>query len=249
MKSLSLPLVAGLLLVTAGCSDATGPNAGQGRMDLSFAVALAGVQAAAAETMTLGGNTLVVDRVQLVLREVELKRARGTADCSSSSGSGRSDDCEELEIGPFLLDLPLGGGIARAVSIVVDTGTFRELEFEVHKPEDDGRDREFLAQHPDFARVSIRVDGTYNGTPFVFLSDLNVEQEIDLVPPLVVAEAASTNLTLSVDLGQWFLNAFGTSFVNPGSANKGGANEGLVKDNIKQSFEAFEDHDRDGRHD
>ena len=249
MKSLSLPLVAGLLLVTAGCSDATGPNAGQGRVDLSFAVALSGAQAAVAETMTLGGNTLVIDRVQRVLREVELERARGTAACSSGAGSGRSDDCEELELGPFLLDLPLGGGIARAVSIAVDTGTFRELEFEIHKPEDDGRDREFLARYPDFARVSIRVAGTYNGTPFVFLSDLNVEQEIDLVPPLVVTEAASTNLTLSVDLGRWFLTSSRTTFVNPGSANKGGANEGLVKDNIQQSFEAFEDNDRDGHHD
>ncbi len=246
MKNLSLPIVVSLLLLTAGCGDATGPNAGQGRVDLSFAATRSGAQSAAAETMTLGGNTLVIDRVQLVLREVALKRARGTGDCSSSSDS---DDCEELEIGPFLLDLPLGGGIARPVSIVVDTGTFRELEFEVHKPEDDGRDREFLALHPDFARVSIRVAGTFNGTPFVFLSDLDVEQEIDLVPSLVVGEAASTNLTLSVDLGRWFLNALRTTLVNPGSANKGGANEGLVKDNIKQSFEAFEDNDRDGRHD
>jgi hypothetical protein len=34
--------------------------------------------------------------------------------------------------------------------------------------------------------------------------------------------------------------------VNPATANKGGANEGLVKDNIEQSIDAFHDDDSDG---
>ena len=33
---------------------------------------------------------------------------------------------------------------------------------------------------------------------------------------------------------------------DPASANKGQANEGLVKENVKASLEAFEDEDRDG---
>lgn len=236
-----------LLVPLAGCTDGTGPQTpGTGQLTLSIASAVGPALAPGSETMTLGGNTLVIDRVQLVLREIELKRARGTDACISSSGSSSDDDCEEIEVGPVLLDLPLGEGPARVVTIEVDTGTFRELEFEVHKPEDDGRDREFLVQHPEFARVSIRVDGSFNGTPFTYLSDLDVEQEIDLVPPLVVLEAAATNLTLSVDLREWFLSGGRTTLVNPASANKGGSNEGLVKENIKRSFEAFEDDDDDG---
>ena len=246
MKSIAPPIIAALFLAAGACSDSTGPANDQGRVDLSIAVAQAGAGAFAAANQTLGGNTLVINRVQLVLREIELKRARGTADCSSVSGSRHHDDCEEFAVGPILVDLPLQGGTDRVLSVVVDTGTYRELEFEIHKPEDDGRDREFLLQHPDFARVSIRVDGTFNGTPFVFLSDLNVEQEFDLVPALVIVESAVTNLTLSVDLGEWFLNASGTTFVNPVTGNKSGSNEGLIKDNIKRSFAAFEDGDRDG---
>jgi hypothetical protein len=116
---------------------------------------------------------------------------------------------------------------------------YDELEFDIHKPEDDGRDREFLRANPEFARISIRVRGTFNGQPFVYTSDLNAEQESDLRPPLVVAEARTVSLTLLVDLRQWFLNGSGTAYVDPRSANKGGANENLVRDNIRDSFEAL----------
>jgi hypothetical protein len=34
--------------------------------------------------------------------------------------------------------------------------------------------------------------------------------------------------------------------VDPNTANKGGQNESVVKENIKTSFKAFEDEDRDG---
>lgn len=58
----------------------------------------------APETFTDGSNTLVISQVQLVLREIELHKAGATTDC----GDGGSDDCQELEFGPVLLDLPLG---------------------------------------------------------------------------------------------------------------------------------------------
>jgi hypothetical protein len=37
--------------------------------------------------------------------------------------------------------------------------------------------------------------------------------------------------------------------VDPATGNKGGANESLVKENIKQSIEAFEDENHDGHDD
>jgi hypothetical protein len=43
----------------------------------------------------------------------------------------------------------------------------------------------------------------------------------------------------------WFRDA-GGSLVDPSTANKGAANENLVKDNIRDSIDAFEDADRDG---
>lgn len=240
------------LALTAGCSDTTGPGgSGQGRLSLSVMATAGGFAAGpvgaalGSETIVLGGNTLVIERVRLVLREIELKRDEDTADCRGTS----DDDCEEFEVGPILLDLPLGAGPERIVTIDADAGTFEELEFEIHKPDDDDddADRAFLLANPDFARVSIRVEGTYNGQAFVFISDLNAEQEFDLVPPLLIEAGASVDLTLLVDLGAWFLNASATTVVNPATANKGGPNEGLVEENIKDSFEAFEDDDHDGR--
>jgi hypothetical protein len=65
-------------------------------------------------------------------------------------------------------------------------------------------------------------------------------------PPLVVGEGATANLTMRVDISTWFLNVGGTALVDPDTANKGGQNEGVVKNNIEQSIEAFHDDDRDG---
>ena len=37
--------------------------------------------------------------------------------------------------------------------------------------------------------------------------------------------------------------------IDPSSANKGNPNEGVVKNNIENSFETFEDEDHDGEDD
>jgi hypothetical protein len=241
-----LTLILAIASLTA-CSEGTGPGTeATGRVRLSLTTgtgASGGPAIAASETYTVGGTTLVLSRVQLVLREIELKRTEDSTTCSDDSDGGADDECEEIEFGPILLDLPLNGSLSQVVTVEADTGTYRELEFEVHKPEDDAEDAAFLAQHPDFRRVSIRVEGTWNGTPFVFLSDLGVEQELDLVPPLRIEAAGNAELTLRVDLRSWFLNSGGTALINPATANKGQAAEGLVKENITRSFEAFENDD------
>lgn len=254
MRNRLLYVIAGTTLVAA-CSDSTGPSsADTGRIRLSLAIASGparGPSLAAGETYSLGGTTVTFTKVQLVLREVELKRTEQSANCSVDTGSDSQgdDDCEEFVTGPVLLDLPLNGLAEQVVTINADTGTYRELEFEIHRPEDNGSDGTFLAAHPDFRGVSIRAEGTWNGTPFVYVTDLSAEQETALIPPLVVAAAGSTDLTLRVDLRSWFLNGAGTAFVNPGTANKGQPNEGLAKENIKRSFDAFEDDDHDGERD
>ncbi len=88
-----------------------------------------------------------------------------------------------------------------------------------------------------------------DGDPFVFETDLREEQEVPLSPPLdVTADSQPVNLTLTLDVATWFVDAAGNP-VNPTSANKGGANENLVKDNIRDSIEVFEDNDHDGHDD
>lgn len=243
----------------AACGDSASPSSG-GQMNFNVATRPAAPTAAVSaatspslvtagtpETFTDGTNTLIIDQVQLVLREIELKRVEATTACGESSG----DACEKLELGPILLDLPLGGagGAARTFSVAVDTGTFGEVEFEIHKPsDDDGSDAAFLQAHPEMAGASVKVTGSFNGTPFSFSSDLDAEEEIELSPPLVATEAAATDLTLLVDLDRWFRDA-ANGLVDPASANSGGANESLVEHNIQSTLHAFEDEDHDGSDD
>jgi hypothetical protein len=93
------------------------------------------------------------------------------------------------------------------------------------------------------------VVGSFNGTPFVFTADLNAQQRLALAQPLVVAEAATdVGVTIKVDVSNWFSDGAG-GLVNPETANKGGPNDSLVKDNIRDSFHAFRDDDRDGEDD
>lgn len=242
----------GLLVIgLVGCSDAAGPGALSPTSRLTLAVSTSdGSQAgapAAADTIAGGGHRLVVSRVEMVLRAIKLQRVEQSIDCADDSGNSgpggpaasasSDDDCEKFVVGPMLLDLPLGAAVKRTVTVEVDTGTYRRLEFRIHKPEDDGddADRQFLLDHPEFARVSIRVTGSYDGRSFVYISDLNAKQRAELVPPLVVGAKANTDLTLVVDIRKWFVDGSG-ALIDPQTGLKGQRNDNLVRDNIRRSF-------------
>jgi hypothetical protein len=238
-------LVAGL----TAC-DSAAPGGG-GQVSFNVATTTQGAApsrpVAAPDTLLdAGGNVLVLTRVEIVLRDIELKRQNHSSCDSLTAGD---DDCEEFEAGPVLIDLPLNGGVNHEFTIAVDSGTFDELELKVHKPEDDGdaRDQAFLAAHPDLSDVSIRVTGTFNGTAFTYTTDLGADQEFSINPPLVVGSQTDVAVTLNVDVSGWFLS--GATLVNPALALKGGAFESVVENNIEASFEAFHDDDRDGHDD
>jgi hypothetical protein len=258
-KLLGLTLAAFAVAGTSACSEGTTASAG-----LSFSTrrapgsplsaSLVGGSGASASLvsagdstiLTLGNDSIIIRSVEMVLREIELKR-NDVAQCPDSLHE--SDACEEFETGPVLVSLPLGNTTEASVSITVLPGTYDELEFKIHKPSASD-DAAFLAAHPDFEGVSIRVQGSYsaggNRSDFVFTTDLDKEQERFLSPPLVVSDGTNVNVTIRVDVSTWFLNVGGTALVDPATANKGGPNEGLVKNNIEQSIEALHDDDRDG---
>ena len=246
MKNLTL-LTLLPALVVAACTDGT-----TGTMSLSLTArgGAAAVTTSGDSTMiTLGNDTVIVRSVDLVLREIELKRADVLA-CDAVEDNG---DCQEFETGPVLLSLPLGSAaITQLVSVVAPAGTYDKFEFEIHKP-NSGDDAAFIAAHPDFAGVSIRVTGTYSRagarSDFTFTSDVDQGEEAGLVPPVTVQEGGAVNITLRVDISGWFLNGSKTALIDPASANKGQPNESLVANNIQNSFDAFEDDDHDGLED
>jgi hypothetical protein len=259
---------AGVALAVA-CGAGTDPtNGAQVTFNLSTTPGAAAGLALLSDTQATATDTLVLDQVQLVLRDIRFKRVEDSGceddstehdvrmaslhDGGDDGHDGVRDACESFNAGPFLLDLPLGPGVSHGFSVVVDTGTYDQLRIKLHKPEDDSgdpKDVQFLADHPDFNRISIRVTGSFNGTPFTFESDVEAEQRMDLVPPLVVAGAAgNVDVTIQVDLSTWFQDGAG-NLLDPASANAGGANQNLVTQNILDSFHAFRDDNRDGEDD
>ena len=240
--------LAALALLAACSGDGSGPSVGGRQVAVQVATSEKTTAPAAAllgpETIGLGNDTIVLTSVQVVLRRIELERVGGSV-CDTTA---TEDDCEELKLGPVLLDVPLAAGADRQFTVTVDTGSYGKIKFEIHKPES-SKDAGFVAANPDFDGQSIKVTGTFNGTPFTYYSDLDVEQEADLNPPLVVTDAVGANLTLHVDLATWFQNQAGTGLIDPASANKGGQFEGEVKSNIEASLNAFEDDDHDGADD
>lgn len=237
-----------LLLPLIGACDSNDPLAHRGGVQVSFATRDPNVTPAPrfqviellGDTIRSGGNTLVIDKAEIVLRKIELKRATAVV-CQSGAS-----ECQEVEVGPLLVDLPLAGATQQRIMAEVPAGTYNRIDFEIHKLSSDQVDAVLRAQRPDLVDRSIKVQGTFNGVAFTYETDLDVEQELTVLPPLSVTESAATNLTMRVVLSAWFRNATG-ALVNPATANKGGPNESIVKENIKQSMKAFEDRDRDGR--
>ena len=129
------------------------------------------------------------------------------------------------------------------MTVPVTPGSYDEFEFKVRAPKNDSSNA-FLALHPDFAGVSIRVTGTWNGTPFTYETAVSAKQELHISPPLVVTDSSNADFTLFIDIGTWFRSA--GKLIDPTTANAGGANESLVNENIVRSFNAFEDENHNG---
>jgi hypothetical protein len=245
-KTFLLAVAVAALAALVGCEETTGPSAGAGRT-VSLSIGLGGGGGSAAPALMAAGlelndglNTLVIESAELVMRELEFERAE-TFGCDLELDD---DACEEFEIGPFLVALPLDGSVSQEITAVVDTGTYDEIEFEIHKVEDS--DLDFLAANPEFTGISIRVTGTYNGEIFEYTSKIDEEQEIELTSPLVVTETSGpVNVTLTIDVSTWFADGAG-SLVDPRTGNDGMPNESLVTDNVRFSIEGFRDDDHDG---
>ena len=238
------------LLVLAACSDGTGPTTGA-QVSLTFASGVSAGGAAApsrfagpmAVSYMVGTNTLEITSVQVVLREIELESVE-VADCDVEPEPA---GCEDFETGPILIDLVLDGTTNTNISVAIPPGTYDEVEFDIHKvSSDDPEDAAFLLANPTMDGKSIVVEGTYNGVAYTFETNLSEEQEFDLIPNLVIGEdAPATNVTIRLDVSTWFVDETGSLF-DPATAAKGQPNEGLAKNNIKNSIDAFEDEDRDG---
>ena len=248
----------------AACAESTTPGASV-PLSLSFSSApgtgatlsRAPGSASFDVSATQGANTLVISKAQLVVARLELQQSgascAGTADAGDTDGehSNSDADCEELELAPSVIDLPVTDAIVSKLAIMIPAGTYSALEAKIRPIRGDGEhgrgSTAFLTANPSFANVSVRVEGTYNTKPFVYTGSPRLELETTFSPALV-ADASPVNLTMSVDLSSWF-RAKDLTLIDPATANAGGANAELVASNIRRSFRAFRDDDRNGHDD
>jgi hypothetical protein len=238
MHRLALAILALALL---GCSDS---DLGDVRLQAaSFNASSTEVSAEAGQlAINAGDDEIVLDQVGLVLRKVRLD-GPSTESCPED-GEGDSG-CGELEFGPVLFELPLEEAAEGVLDGLVPVGSYTGLKFQLHRPTNANEDADFVAEHPDYDDVSIRVAGTYNGTPFVFTSDLTDVETVPFGGPVEVETEGPLPLTLLVQVADWFASPDG-GLVNPADANDGGPFESLVEQQIRESFRAFRDGDSDG---
>lgn len=248
-------VIACAALGASACSDATTSSARRAltvslttKAQGAVANRAAATGALADVTIALGANTLVITKAQVVARRIELAPAdaatcAGTAEAGDDNASV-NDGCEEVESGPVLLDLPLDASTKTNITASVPPGTYRGLEMRIG-PVSSGNRRsvEFLAAHPDFRNASVRVEGTYNGKAFVFMSPVDAHIETLFSAPITV-DASSPNVTVAIDLSNWFSDGAGGT-LDPSNS----ANASRISANIASSFHAFEDDDHDGHDD
>ena len=262
--SLSVLVVAALV---AACSDGTAPESGTDQVSLSFSTSggssasahVSGSVSAGAEIrVAVGTDSLVIRRAQAVLEEIEFesedrpcrrRMAAAGIDTVTVDPQRLREYCDgyEVEFGPIVVDLPTASGVNQGVTLRVPPGLYDEIKFEIEPLDDHNGRSEDRYGRPGPRDASIRVEGTFNGEPFVYLSDLEAEVELDFHPPLVIRRGGF-NVTIRVDVAEWFTDDDG-QLIDPSSANAGGPNQALVERNILASLHAFGDHDRDGRRD
>jgi len=231
-----------LALTSLACDNSVGPL--KSNVQVSFAtrssvsaaaptLAPTGWRAASNDTVTTGADTIVITKAQLVLRQIELKTAQ-----TDLCGSGTGGECPEIELGPVLVDLPLVPGAQQQFGVTIPAGSYSEVDFEIYKvtPQDPAALQVLLDR-------SLHVEGTYNHQSFTFESSLDVEQELVMMPALVVTDTAATNITIQVSLDRWFRDVNSGALLDPREV----ANRSAIEEAIKVSLKAFKDDDHDGQ--
>jgi hypothetical protein len=239
------------VLALAACgSDVTGNNRQQ--VQLSFTTNATSGAAASALRMspdiTVGSTSdLVLTKVQVVLDKIEMNENEATSCVAEIEAAGddhaeAGNECEDVARDPILVDIPLDDAAHTAVNVPLAQGTYSKLEAKLEPARAEAT--AFNAANPNLVGKSIRVEGTYKGTAFVFTSSARTSLEMEFNPPLVI-DASSTNATISLDVRKWFLDS-NNAVIDPTTATPGSSALQQIEDNVHRSFRAFEDDDKSG---
>ena len=160
-------------------------------------------------------DTMEIGSHTVVLSTVELR-------VSKIELEGEDDLEAEMKGGTTVIALPVNGSVVTPITASVFAGTYDEFEMEVQ---------------------TVRLRGTFDGSPFDATVTVNSQLEMDLEPPLVATENGTVNVTVAISFANWFRSFDGTA-IDPRNLTE--VLRARLVSNIRASFNAFEDHDRDG---
>lgn len=237
-----------LLACAVGLSLALACGGGSDRAALSVSARAAVVAGASAAGLDLG-NGIVLQRVRMVVRHVEVEGpgTEGKGSCSGQDGmddheEDSADRCEdELKFGPFLVDLSgaaLGGGVHHQFDVSVPAGTYEEIDVEVGPITAARAGTDAGLKDMADLLASLVVDGTIDGQTFRFTAPLETEQERE---GAVVAGASAAAITFDFDPSGWF-GGTGAARLDPTVA----ANADAILANVRASLRVVHDGDHDG---
>jgi len=233
LNSLTGLLPLALLAAGAACSDTTVGAGAASQLAFTAATTTPVASSASLVPITIGGHTLDLTQVTLTIGRAELKRLHDDA-CEGEDeadddhgGTGATEDCPEVKVGPTAVDLPLAGGMVTLPANTIPAGTFRELELRVS---------------------DVRLRGTFDTKAFDVTLPVDARGEIEFATPLVVTDGTPTSITVNVPVNGWLINTDG-SLIDPNNILASPTLMTLVRARIAASFRAFEDRDHDGRDD
>ena len=240
----SLVLCFAMVVALAGCDGLlTDTESGDTRLAVRFGTTSAGSssnsQVAARQvgtsnaedklTLTGSNGTLVITDVRFIVEKLKLEREEET--CEDTEAEEEREGCEEFEAAPFMVDLPLQGGVVDAARGVIPTGSYNKFEFEIKDLdlEDEGDEEldeeeralqalgdEIRAEFPGWPEeASMVATGQFTPEggepkPFTTFMKAEVEIELEFEEAVDLAQLAEKALTVQIDPEAWFTEADGS---------------------------------------
>jgi hypothetical protein len=224
---LAVPAVIGAALAfsLAGCEKDSMSSKG-GSLRLSIRTMSGSLPKAASPQ----AQQVTITSAKVVLGEIEIENS------SEDSMDFKSNT-------PLVVNLDLTGATTNLGAVSIPFGTYEELEYEITRlmPQDTA----VYNANPDLQGYSISIRGYVDGDTnvvFTFKSAIEVEQEREFSPPLVVNDSSPlVVLMLSIDTRMWFSAGAGT-YLDPRDPQ----NQQAIARNIQASINAYQDNDNDG---
>jgi hypothetical protein len=220
MKNVLSTLKKGLLvscaIITLNSCSNDDSSSNEGKLSLS---ATSTVPSKSAQASLMGKSQhldIVITDFRMNVKEFELE----IDDDSENDNNEQYDDDgyydykDDIELeGPFELDL-LAGQIS-FITADVPNGVYEELEFKFDKSDD---------VTSDLFEKSVLIQGTLNGTPFIFWHDFEDEVEVDFEDPQfdLTVQNNVDGLVINFDLTLVFNEAAGVDLSQATDGNNNG---------------------------